>query len=74
MTPEGGFAPLPAVVARHAACSFLPPPNGRIARAKPALGAAAPRRCVMPRIDEVSSHRGRPARSGTEHEGGRGLR
>src|SRR5262249_50665281 len=34
---EGGFAPLPTVVARLAPCSSLPPP--RIAPAKPALGA-----------------------------------
>ena len=74
MTPEGGFAPLPAVVARRASCSFLPPPNSRIARAKPARGAATHRRGFMRMIDEVSSHLGRPARSGTEHEGGRGLR
>jgi hypothetical protein len=41
--PEGGFAPLPAVVARLTACSFLPPPRKRIARAKPALGAGGGR-------------------------------
>jgi acetylornithine/succinyldiaminopimelate/putrescine aminotransferase len=28
--PEGGFAPLPAVVARLTACSFLPPPRARL--------------------------------------------
>ena len=27
MSSEGGFAPLPTVVARLAACSFLPPPR-----------------------------------------------
>jgi hypothetical protein len=50
MNPEGGFAPLPAVVARLTACSFLPPPEDsiggdfapsetspRITPAKPAL-------------------------------------
>ena len=42
MTSEGGFAPLPTVVARLTARSSLPPPKtrNRIARAKPAVGAA----------------------------------
>ena len=35
---EGGFAPLPTVVARLAARSSVPPRSSRIARAKPALG------------------------------------
>src|SRR5215831_12786525 len=36
MSPEGDFVPLPAVVARLAARSSLPPPR-KAARAKPAL-------------------------------------
>ena len=45
---EGGFAPLPTVVARLAARSSLPPPqtNGRMAPAKPALEAIYHRRAV----------------------------
>ena len=37
MTSEGGCAPLPTVVTRLTARSSLPPPEIRIAPAKPAL-------------------------------------
>src|SRR5438477_13109955 len=45
---EGDFVPLPTVVARLSACSALPPPEDRIARAKPALGHVRVTHAVAP--------------------------